>query len=896
MKRLKRPAAWITAAFLIFGLATLGNISYAADETPENGEVLKDTASAETVTASEQEKLPDSQDQTEILAPQTEKDQQDSSDIPEKQTSTELKKDTTSPTAADPKTETAKVQKTKKAASEDPGILIEGSTLYAQGTSIVIKKDSDGKAYVFDASGNTRLSDTPVTGSFTVYGGGKNKPTKGNVNIDIQNVQVSQIYGGGYSDGTGASDLTGNVSIKVTGTVNVSKVYGGGYASASKGNASANVSGAVTVDIASVPSGNHGNLYGGGYAYTTGSYNASANAGSVSISVTGRTYSLRGGGSATSSGDGKASADVAGSVSCTMRSVDIREVYSGGYASGSGAHAKCGSITSSFAGNGNEVMIFHGAGDAGGGACADVSGNVTANLTGCSNIYGYVTAGGTASGGGSADVNGSVSLNVINSVSPVGEQWGNPVAAAFHTGGSASGQGSSADVKGSCSSVYRDSEIVGTIVGGGESAGGGSAKSAKTSLTLDNVKGSEYKDTMYYGDYIAAGEVDDESSKSLAEPSQSTISVSNSQTELLWGGLLLKGHALSSETVSELILKDSISAFDEIAHFDSLSISHPITLASFEPKSDTVPTTLKTSGLAVGDTIVTYTGSNPDADWFKLKNGKLAYKQSSDLSSWSIASFGTASGSIAVEQPSRAPAITLENTDTDKFLTADDKQKIADGSTVEIVLKSEPVTAPPADIQKLLKEQMDRTQTHQASILDINLLKVTDGAPEKIPVLDSPLKITFQVPEEFQKEGRQFQVIRIHQEDDGSSTAEVLNNLSTEPDKVTIETDRFSVYTLVYKDPLNSSAASSAAGSENTPASTDDRTSGGRQTAVRKRPVTGNASAKSNSHKSSSKGSRPGSLGSPASTSDANRGMPSLLLILSGSLICAGFLIKRQIK
>jgi len=208
----------------------------------------------------------------------------------------------------------------------------------------VIKKDSDGKAYAFDASGSSRLSDTPVTSGFTIYGGGKNKPAKENVTIDIQNVQVSRIYGGGFSDGTGTADLSGNVSIKVSGTVNASTVYGGGYANAYKGNASANVSGSVTVDIPSVPSGNHGNLYGGGYA--------------------------------TSTGTGKASADVSGPVSCTMKSVDIREVYSGG--------------------------------DASNHACADVAGSITANLTNCSSIYGYVTAGATASSGGSADVNGSV--------------------------------------------------------------------------------------------------------------------------------------------------------------------------------------------------------------------------------------------------------------------------------------------------------------------------------------------------------------------------------------------------------------------------------------------------------------------------------------------------------
>ena len=56
MKRLKKPAAWLTAIFLALGLATLGNLSYAAEEPLEAKKDLQAASSSENVAASEEEK------------------------------------------------------------------------------------------------------------------------------------------------------------------------------------------------------------------------------------------------------------------------------------------------------------------------------------------------------------------------------------------------------------------------------------------------------------------------------------------------------------------------------------------------------------------------------------------------------------------------------------------------------------------------------------------------------------------------------------------------------------------------------------------------------------------------------------------------------------------------
>ena len=157
MKRLKKPAAWLTAIFLALGLATLGNLSYAAEEPLEAKKDLQAASSSENVAASEEEKPASADRPTETA------ESQQTTAAPEPEVTETSKKETTdSQNSAAAKISNEGVSekdvKMKKTAASDQEIMIEGSTLYAQGTSIVIKKDSDGKAYVFDASGNSRLT------------------------------------------------------------------------------------------------------------------------------------------------------------------------------------------------------------------------------------------------------------------------------------------------------------------------------------------------------------------------------------------------------------------------------------------------------------------------------------------------------------------------------------------------------------------------------------------------------------------------------------------------------------------------------------------------------------------------------------------------------------------
>ena len=236
------------------------------------------------------------------------------------------------------------------------------------------------------------------------------------------------------------------------------------------------------------------------------------------------------------------------------------------------------------------------------------------------------------------------------------------------------------------------------------------------------------------------------------------------------------------------------------------------------------------------------------------------------------------------------PGITVENYEADALLTEEDAQKIAAGSTIEIVLKSEPVSAPPKQAQNLLNKEMERT-----ILLDINLLKMTDGVPERIPTVDSPLTLTFDVPEKYRNETREFFVIRLHEQADGTYSASTLKDLNPEPDKVTIETDRFSVYSLVYKNAQDSSPSTTEHNTEISSTEKNKTTSKQKQTSIGRR----NTSSRHTSSKKGTKASTHNSTVSykdTASTGDQKYDISSLLSLLSGSLICAGMLLTRHLR
>ena len=75
--------------------------------------------------------------------------------------------------------------------------------------------------------------------------------------------------------------------------------------------------------------------------------------------------------------------------------------------------------------------------------------------------------------------------------------------------------------------------------------------------------------------------------------------------------------------------------------------------------------------------------------------------------------------------------------------------------------------------------------------LYMTLIKSVDGVPSIVETLDTPMKITLKIPDEYKDSEAKFCIVRNH---DGQ--VDVLEDLDDDPDTVTIMTDRFSPYAL----------------------------------------------------------------------------------------------------
>lgn len=79
--------------------------------------------------------------------------------------------------------------------------------------------------------------------------------------------------------------------------------------------------------------------------------------------------------------------------------------------------------------------------------------------------------------------------------------------------------------------------------------------------------------------------------------------------------------------------------------------------------------------------------------------------------------------------------------------------------------------------------------------LDISLIKTVNGEREIITEAKAPLTVTVDIPEAIRGADREYKIIRVH----GGETV-ILDDIDGDPDTVTVKTDRFSSYAIVYRD------------------------------------------------------------------------------------------------
>lgn len=136
----------------------------------------------------------------------------------------------------------------------------------------------------------------------------------------------------------------------------------------------------------------------------------------------------------------------------------------------------------------------------------------------------------------------------------------------------------------------------------------------------------------------------------------------------------------------------------------------------------------------------------------------------------------------------------------DAVLDEADKKAVAAGDDIKIVVQvKDAESTVSAEDKTKVEEKITETGYEKGQYLDISIQKVVNGNPIAVTNTPGKLAITITIPESLKNTDssikRIFAVIRVHE-----GVVDILDNISEDENLITIETDKFSTYTLVYKD------------------------------------------------------------------------------------------------
>lgn len=178
------------------------------------------------------------------------------------------------------------------------------------------------------------------------------------------------------------------------------------------------------------------------------------------------------------------------------------------------------------------------------------------------------------------------------------------------------------------------------------------------------------------------------------------------------------------------------------------------------------------------------------------------------------------SGNAKVEVESQTGASIVSSIETLRNivpLTEQEKEELKNGAALLLRLKMEDITNTISQKEKeLIAAELEKSLPGYiiGKYLDLTLQKEIGGEVTVLSELNGMMKIEIQVPEECKNKNasvkREFAVIRVH----NGETA-VLQDLDDKDDTITIETDCFSTYAIVYKDSaVHTDATSSGIGAD----------------------------------------------------------------------------------
>lgn len=140
------------------------------------------------------------------------------------------------------------------------------------------------------------------------------------------------------------------------------------------------------------------------------------------------------------------------------------------------------------------------------------------------------------------------------------------------------------------------------------------------------------------------------------------------------------------------------------------------------------------------------------------------------------------------------------------LLTEEEKQQMAGGVNIRIVLAVEDAGSSVSEEDRAAVDGALGSYT-TGQYLDISLFKVVGDNQSRIPETARKIRITIAVPEGLKVLGgvQEYAVIRVH-----NGEVCILPDLDSDADTITIETDRFSTYVIVYQDRAEAAANDSA--------------------------------------------------------------------------------------
>ena len=134
----------------------------------------------------------------------------------------------------------------------------------------------------------------------------------------------------------------------------------------------------------------------------------------------------------------------------------------------------------------------------------------------------------------------------------------------------------------------------------------------------------------------------------------------------------------------------------------------------------------------------------------------------------------------------------------DAVLSDEEKDQLNDGNvSIDLNINNADKTVSDEE-KKAVEDYLAAMQNGSYEIglyINIDLFKTVNGEKTAVTDTNDPIRITVSVPKTLLKDGRVFGLVRVH---DGK--AEFLKDLDTDPETITIESDKFSTYAVVYSD------------------------------------------------------------------------------------------------